>query len=77
MPLRTFQTGCTRLGRQVRSSSIETLKAPVTVDAGWLTTQGFLQRKGNDDENLGTNFGVILMGDVTYRRHGWKIECEN
>jgi len=25
----------------------------------------------------GTYFGVTLMGDVTYRRHRWKIECEN
>ena len=23
-----------------------------------------------------TNQGATLIGDVTYRRHGWKIECE-
>ena len=31
----------------------------------------------DNDAGLGTNFGVTLMGDVTYRRHVWKIECEN
>jgi hypothetical protein len=33
--------------------------------------------ESNSDAELGTNFGMIRMGDVTYRRHGWKIECEN
>jgi hypothetical protein len=33
--------------------------------------------ESNSDAELGTNFGMTRMGDVTYRRHGWKIECEN
>jgi hypothetical protein len=26
---------------------------------------------------LGSNSRVTLIGDVTYRRHGWKIQYEN